>query len=123
VDSKTGEALFATEDGLSIYRGTFAQIRTDYTQVSGGPNPFIVGESNQIFTFTNLKINSTIKIYSISGILIRELSADAGHVDGSRAIWDGRDMSGQVVSTGIYLFAAYDQDGESTAGKIAVIRK
>jgi hypothetical protein len=32
-------------------------------------------------------------------------------------------MNGALVSSGIYLFAAYTLEGKSTNGKIAVIRK
>ncbi|MBN2425475.1 MAG: hypothetical protein JXR46_00220 [Calditrichaceae bacterium] len=123
VDSKSGEALIATERGLSVFSGSFAQIRSDYNQVSGGPNPFILGEHQQKFTITNLKKNSMVKIFTINGVLVRELSTESDLVEGSRAIWDGLDFLGKPVSSGVYLYAAFDEEGSTAAGKIAVIRK
>ncbi len=122
VDARQSEALIATEQGLSVYRGSFAEIQDDYTQVSGGPNPFNPNEDNR-FVITNLMQNSTVKIYSLNGVLIRELNTDNNRVDGSRAHWDGYDSLGNLVASGIYLYLAYSDDGKSTAGKIAVIRK
>jgi ligand-binding sensor domain-containing protein len=123
VNSKTSEALIGTEEGLSVYSGTFAQIHSDYLSVKGGPNPFILNNQNINYTFTNLMKNSFVKIYTLNGILVRELSPENGYVDGGRALWNGKDYSGQYVSTGIYLYAAYNADGNSVAGKIAVIKK
>jgi len=123
VDSKTSEAVIGTDEGISVYSGTFAQLREDYNLSSGGPNPFIVEGTQKQFTITYLKMNSIVKIFTLNGLLVRELNADNGTVDGSRAFWDGRDSAGNFVSSGIYLYTGYDPEGNSTAGKIAVIRK
>ena len=40
-----------------------------------------------------------------------------------QAYWDGRDTSGQLVGTGVYLIAVYDKSGAATIGKVAVIRE
>ena len=123
VDSELSEALIATENGLSIYRGSFAQIRDDYETTIAGPNPFILGQGNSRFLVKNLRYNSTVKIFSLNGELIRELNSTNGFVDGSRAHWDGRDRAGNPVASGIYFYLAYSEDGKSITGKFAVLRK
>jgi len=129
VNPQTAQAFIGTGNGLSIYRGSFGQIRADYSQIGIGPNPYRLNRSNGKFIFSNLRLNSTIKIYTIQGHLVRELSPSVGlsdgtrSVDGGRAYWDGKDSEGQTVSSGIYLYMVFTQDGQSAAGKIAVIRE
>jgi flagellar hook assembly protein FlgD len=64
--------------------------------------------------------NSSIKIISISGNLIREIQSPGGKI----AFWDGKDASGNTVPTGIYIIVAYDEEANNvTTSKVAVIRK
>jgi len=121
VDNDEGAAYIGTESGISVFRGTFAEIRSDFSDVSFGPNPYYVDE-NVNFTITNLMNNSTVKIFDLNGSLVRELSVDNRSVDGSRAEWDGRDLLGNKVASGIYLFMAFTAEGKAKAGKFAVIR-
>jgi ligand-binding sensor domain-containing protein len=121
VDETSGEAYLGTESGLAIFRGSFAEIRPDMELVTGGPNPFILDNGNE-FTIKNLAVNSQVKIFNISGILVRRLSSDRGTVQGSRATWDGKDENGTSVPSGIYIFLVYNEEGQTGTGKIAVLR-
>ncbi len=129
VDDNHGEAYFATEDGLSIYRGSFAEIRQDFKEIAAGPNPYLIGPSHTKFIIKNLMQNSSVKIFTVNGRLVRQLTSktilDDGTiaVDGGRAYWDGKDALGKKVASGIYLYLVYTEDGKSTAGKFAVIRR
>ena len=43
---------------------------------------------------------------------------------GGRAFWDGRDMKGEVVQSGVYFVVAFAENGNQTiTGKIAVVRR
>jgi len=123
IDHQSLEALIATDKGLSIFTGSFAEIKENYSEVIVGPNPFIMDGSDHELILTKLKENSTVRILSLNGTLVRELNSENGFVRGSRAQWDGKDEQGEEVASGIYLFLAFNEDGTSTAGKIAVIRK
>ncbi len=129
VDDKTGEAYFATEEGLSIYRGAFAEIRENFNEVAVGPNPYVLDQAEGKFVIKNLMRNSSVKIFTINGHLVRELTSKTLlsdgtiAVDGGRAYWDGRDSLGKKVASGIYLYLAYNENGKSITGKFAVIRK
>ncbi len=129
VDSENSQAFVGTENGLSLYRGAFAEIKETYEQLKAGPNPFILENGNEKFVIKNLLFNSSVKILNINGALVRHLtpktvlSDGTVAVDGGRAYWDGRDESGARVASGVYLYFAYSENGKSVAGKIAVIRK
>ncbi len=129
VDEKTTRALIGTDMGLSVYTGTFAETEPNFNKIAGGPNPFILSENTGTYTLTHLQDHSTVKIFTLNGVLVRQLDTGSFYsngnptLEGSRAFWDGRDHSGRVVNSGIYLYAAYTIEGQSVSGKIAVIRK
>ena len=66
--------------------------------------------------------NSTVKIFNINGLLIRELTQDNGQILGSRASWNGKDDQNNQVPSGIYLYLVYNTEGLTGTGKIAVVR-
>lgn len=129
VDNRTSQALIGTMQGISLYTGSFAQVQENYNQIAAGPNPFLIQDNQDKFMITHLMQNSTVKIFTLNGVLIRELkpgkslSDGTPQVDGSRAYWDGRDRFGHLVPSGIYVYFAYTVEKSSSAGKIAVIRK
>ena len=123
VDSDKGEAYIGTEGGLSIFKGAFSEIRSNYDFLTGGPNPFFVDNNSGVFTLKNLMVNSTVKILNINGKLIRILSEENGLIQGSRAQWDGRDSNNNLVASGIYIYLVYTEEGVTGKGKLSVIRK
>ena len=72
-------------------------------------------------TVDGLKDNSFIKIMTLDGEVLR--SIPNSEVQGYQAYWDGRDQSGKLVGTGVYLVAIYDKNGASSFEKVAVIRE
>ncbi len=94
--------------------------RTAFTNLFVYPSPFILNGGNNQLTISGLVVDSDIKILSITGKLISEFPSPGGNV----AFWDGKDMNGNYVSSGIYLVIAFDKEGNNAvAGKVAVIRK
>jgi len=82
------------------------------------PNPFRV-PSDIPLTIDGLARDSQIKILSIDGSLVRSLTTPGGRI----GFWDGRNESGTVVASGIYLVIGYTDDGSAVTGKVAVLRK
>jgi flagellar hook assembly protein FlgD len=83
------------------------------------PNPYVVPNQAPL-TVDGLVENSSIKILSVDGRLIRALTTPGGRI----GFWDGRDENGRDVPSGIYLVIAYSEDGsEVTTGKVAVVRR
>jgi hypothetical protein len=118
IDQKRGIAYFGTEQGMSSLAIAAVQTSRAYSAIECGPNPFIL-PSDQPLTIRNLVSNSTIKIVTVSGSVIRQFDAQGG----GRAFWDGRDKNGALVASGIYFIFAYAENGSQTVtGKVAVIR-
>lgn len=57
----------------------------------------------------------SVKIFDMSGHRIRDVSG-TGNLS-----WDGRDTSGKIVESGVYIYQ-YDLDGETVSGLIAVVK-
>jgi hypothetical protein len=110
---------FGTEKGLSSLQIEAVQTVRTFAGIDLGPNPFLL-PSAQPMSINNLVENSTIKILSVSGALVKQFRAQGG----GRAFWDGRDHHGLYVSSGIYYVVAYAENGNQVAnGKVAVVRQ
>ena len=119
MDQNTGTVYFGTEKGLSSLTTTAITPNQTYDNLSFAPNPFYLPAVRPL-RIDGLIEGSSLKILSIDGSLVRQLTTPGGRI-GS---WDGRNDRGELVATGIYLVVAYIQNGTSVAtGKVAVIRK
>jgi hypothetical protein len=120
VDQIAGEAYVGTESGLSIFKGSFSEIKEEMNSIVSGPSPYILDDQAD-FVIKNLVFGATVKILNVNGKLIRTLTQEEGEVEGGRATWDGRDQSQAKVASGIYIFLVYNEEGITGSGKIAVI--
>ncbi len=74
--------------------------------------------------FYNLVPESQVKILTANGQLIRTLNPDNfNEVKGGVAEWDGRNLDGRLVSTGVYLYLITNQEGQQKAGKVMVVKE
>lgn len=108
------------------------------------PNPYIatnmmepsvinkyLNQSRRLL-FTNLPAKSTIKIFTISGMLIRELHSSEdgltsfnglGDTNTGGLHWDLRSWEGLEVAAGMYFYHVKDEiTGEERIGKFAIIK-
>ncbi|MGH7572165.1 MAG: T9SS type A sorting domain-containing protein [Gemmatimonadota bacterium] len=96
----------------------------DLSEIRVVPNPFIAanevtrGNGLQRILFTNLPPQATIRIYTISGNLVRVLE----HADGSGTeAWDVRTRFDLLVASGNYYFHVTTSDGRTHLGRFAVV--
>jgi hypothetical protein len=72
------------------------------------PNPWKPGSGGMFdaggVTFANLDTGGTIRIFTIAGELVRELSVSAA--DARVKVWDGKNNSGSKAASGVYLVRA-----------------
>lgn len=118
-DDKRGFAYFGTEKGLSSLEIAAIETEEKLSSLEVAPNPFILPDEPSVM-IKGLVENTTIKILSTTGGLVRQFAAQGG----GRAFWDGTDSKGAVVGSGVYVVVAYAENGNQVStAKIAVVRK
>ncbi|MFQ5649238.1 MAG: two-component regulator propeller domain-containing protein [bacterium] len=116
-NENTGEVWIGTDQGLSRAITLFTAPKEDLSQLTGFPNPFVIDGSGRRFTITNLAEDTSVSIYTPSGVLVKSFADEA------QVLWDGTDREGNPVASGIYVFLAYTNNNISASGKVAVIRR
>jgi len=116
INPVTGEVFFGTGNGLISYQSDAAEAGDIFGNVYAYPNP--VRENYKgVITITGLVDKSHVKITDLNGNLICETVSN-----GSIATWDGKDVHGRRVNTGIYLVICTNSEGSQSAiTKILVI--
>ncbi|MFC1481040.1 two-component regulator propeller domain-containing protein [Candidatus Neomarinimicrobiota bacterium] len=122
ISDEEGLVYFATAKGISILRTPFKEEYASQPDLKIFPSPFLIPAGTPL-TIDGLMSNSLVKIFTMNGALVRELTGLTGEVEGYQALWDGRNESGSLVGSGVYLVAGYQADGGSVVGKVAVIRR
>lgn len=80
------------------------------------PNPYKPNTFYGKLSFSNMPANTEIKIYTITGELVKKLiTNESGFVQ-----WDGKNESNREVSSGVYLVVFKDKKGEKVIKKLAV---
>ena len=118
VDPGTGTVYFATTGGLAAFSTPAVAPKAQFDKLNVYPNPYLV-PNGTLLTVDGLVANSSIKILTIDGRLVREIKTPGGRV----GFWDGKDDRGSVVASGVYIIVGFTQDGsQAGSGKVAVIR-
>lgn len=119
LDEKTGEVYMATANGLISYRSDVVAGEDNLSNIKIFPNPVREDYDGSI-AIDGLMDQTRVKITDIEGRLVNELESKGG-----RALWNGRDLNGERVSTGVYLVfnsALTEKESLRTAiGKILFI--
>lgn len=116
-DGDKGVLYVGTDLGLVSLTTESKKAFDSFTEVYAYPNPVPSGYMDNIF-ISGMMEDTNVKITTISGRLVYETTSIGG-----QAIWNGRDLSGRRVHTGIYLVFCASPDGaESAVTKIAFIR-
>lgn len=117
VRESTGEVFIATESGMVSTRTDAIEAASSPGDLAVYPNPYVVGAATAGITIDGLIDETSLRISSIDGRVLRTLDTRGGRIQ-----WDGRDEQGDYVPSGMYLIVAVSQRGEGTAyGKVAVI--
>ena len=106
--NESGEVFIGTTRGLVSYRGESAEGKETFKDAYAFPNP-VPPDYRGPITITNLVDDVNIKITDINGNLVYEDMAKGG-----QAVWDGKNLSGQRLASGVYLIFMTNQDGSQT---------
>jgi len=119
-DTKNGVAYIGTDYGLAALQTASIQPLQSFSELFVYPNPFVLSNDAASLTIEGLIKNSSIRIFNINGNLIRDFKSPGGKI----AFWDGKDLDGNLVATGVYVIIAYDEDANNVkTSKVAVIKK
>ena len=112
----SGEVFIGTNNGLISFQGDAAEGSNIYNNVYAYPNP-VRENYNGIITITGLIAKTQVKITDLNGNLIYQTISN-----GSIATWNGKDVHGRKVNSGIYMAICANEDGtQSAITKIMVI--
>jgi ligand-binding sensor domain-containing protein len=108
IHDKTGEVFFGTDRGIISYRSDATKAGDDFGDVYAFPNPVRPNYHGNI-TITGLIKDANVKITDIAGNLVYETTTVGGQV-----IWDGNNLDGRRVASGIYIIFCTNDDGSKT---------
>lgn len=98
---------------------------TNINYVTAAPSPFNPKKSPLKFqNFPTDTTNLTIKIYTLSGELVRIINEENTEtfIDEGYAIWDGKNESGKEVATGVYFYRGNSNYG-AFKGRICLVKE
>lgn len=108
IDQKSGEVFLGTNRGVISYKGDAIEGTGGCKDVLAYPNPVRETYTGPI-AIKGLVPNGNVKITDVSGNLVYETTAN-----GTQAIWQGTNFSGEKARTGVYLIFSSDKEGENT---------
>ena len=120
-DDINGVAYISTNRGINSFRIPFAKSRKNYSELKIFPSPYHI-PTEQPLIIDNLKDNSSVKVMTITGEVIRSLDTIDLGLHGYQIQWDGKDENGKWIGSGVYLLAVYTANGSHEIGKVVVIR-
>lgn len=105
-DLLSGETYFATESGLISVRTDATLADPEFNNVTVFPNPVRPDYSGPI-TVQGLGYQSDVRVTDVSGNVVYKTISNGGTV-----IWDGKNLQGERVQSGVYLVWTAVTDGK-----------
>lgn len=119
IDQQTGEVFFGTDKGLCSYMSDATEPNEEMNKdnVYAYPNP-VRPDYTGLITVTGLSYDADVKIVTSNGVLVAQ-----GRSNGGMFTWDGTDLKGKKVVSGVYMVETATSTGSSgTVCKIAIVR-
>ncbi|MDD5530189.1 MAG: two-component regulator propeller domain-containing protein [bacterium] len=112
-----------TDNGLSrfVESSTTLIDTSNASEIIVCPNPFMVSKHKEVvFYIDSAGISGgEVRVYTLSGKLLKKIE----HINSSKVIWDGKDMMGSKVSSGVYLVSAFNNTAKKKyLTKFAIIK-
>ena len=118
INDQTGEVFIGTDNGLCSYMSDATATNDNMTKdnVYAYPNP-VRPDYTGLITVTGLSMNADVKIVTANGVLVAQ-----GTSNGGTFTWDGRDLNGDRVASGVYMVMTATSEGKKgTVCKIAIV--
>ena len=123
ISAINGDTLKPLNDPEGFLRSGLTNISVSEEEAAYNyPNPFNPNkQTTRIVYNSNSAGSATIKIFTITGKLVRKLS-DNAQSGSNEAVWDGKNGRGQVVRNGVYVAIIMPPSGSNQTVKIAVVK-
>ena len=108
INSSTGEVIFGTDQGMIAFKGSATGDEISTSQTYAYPNP-VPENYNGLIAVKGLAANSEVRITDVAGNIVFSTLAE-----GTQVVWDGNDMNGNRVATGVYLVFGVDTNGQDS---------
>jgi hypothetical protein len=107
INEENGDVFIGTALGINTYRAD-----ATFTDVAGSEAPYVYPnpvrpDYRGPIAIRNLPNNANVKIVDVAGHLVYETSSEGG-----QATWDGRDVKGDRVHSGVYIVLSADDKGD-----------
>jgi hypothetical protein len=113
---KSGELFIITDLGLVSYRTNSSLGDSKYENVTVFPNP-VKADFNGVITIQGIKYDSDVKVTDAAGNLVFQTKSNGG-----TATWNGKNLNGEKVSAGTYLFwTASNTESGRKVGKVVIL--
>ena len=106
IDNLSGEVFISTTNGMISYRAEAIEGKRSFASAYVFPNP-VRPDYEGLITITGLMTDTELKITDTVGNLVHEAKSTGG-----QAIWDGKNLRGERVATGVYFIFLVAQEGE-----------
>lgn len=109
-DDVSQSVVSAESDRFSTFDLMGVSMPSSVKDIQISNNPIRPSKGIANTTFSNLPANTRIRIYTPSGLLVKNIMADATGV----ATWDATNQSGRTVASGIYFVYAQGNGTKKT---------
>jgi len=114
--NEDGDVFFGTDKGVISFRSTATPGGEVNSNVLVFPNP-VKSDYQGSIAVKGLVSNAQVRITDVNGTLVYSTRAEGG-----QAIWDGKNLHGIKVESGVYLvYAANDSASEKVVTKILIM--
>ena len=106
--------------------GSVVEGKPDLTNIHTVPDPYLatsqfdIGTTEHRITFVNLPVEATIRIYTLTGILV-DVVEHQDSSGGGREQWDLRNRNNNFVASGVYFFHVVTPEADEYVGKFTVV--
>jgi len=114
LDKFTGDLYIATGGGISILKSEIQNWSATTEKILAVPNPFVIKSEADKLNFNYTK-PAMVNIYTVAGEAVDNFPVNIP--------WDGKNIKGKEVASGVYLFVITSEEGEITSGKFLLVRE
>jgi sugar lactone lactonase YvrE len=117
MNDQSGELFIGTDRGIIGFKGTSTEAKQAFNDVYAFPNP-VRPEHKGPIAIRGLMNKSDVKITDARGQLVYATISNGG-----QAVWNGNDLTGSPVASGVYYVFVVSGDGsQKSSTKILIIR-